>query len=140
MAPMDHRDLVRAVQAFFDTPPNDVVAVYLFGSVGRGHARDSSDVDVGVLFRESPPHTLGGLHLELRDRLQERLERPVDLVILNHAPADLVHRVLRDGILVAETDRAARIAFEVRLRNEYFDLAPVRERYRRSAAAGAHAS
>ncbi|MDO8836907.1 MAG: nucleotidyltransferase domain-containing protein [Vicinamibacterales bacterium] len=137
---MDHPDLVRVTQEFFEPPPDDVVAVYLFGSVARERARDSSDVDVGLLFRTRPPRTLGGLHLDIRDRLQEHLGRPVDLVILNHAPADLVHRVLRDGILVAETDRAARIAFEVRLRNEYFDLEPARARYRRSAGAGAQAS
>jgi hypothetical protein len=28
----------------------------------------------------------------------------VDLAILNHAPADLAHRVLRDGILVCVGD------------------------------------
>ena len=39
--------------------------------------------------------------------------------------------MLRDGSLVLDRDRAARIRFEVRSRNEYFDLAPIRRRYRR---------
>ena len=63
--------------------------------------------------------------------------RRADLIILNHAPADLVHRVLRDGILVCEPSRSARIRFEVRLRNEYFDLDPIRTLYRRTTARGA---
>jgi hypothetical protein len=42
-----------------------------------------------------------------------------------------VHRVLRDGVLLLDHDRSARIAFEVRSRNEYFDLLPILERYRR---------
>ncbi len=50
---------------------------------------------------------------------------------LNRASADLVHRVLRDGRLVLDRDRAARIRFEVRSRNEYFDMAQVRALYRR---------
>ena len=60
--------------------------------------------------------------------------RPVEVVVLNTAPADLVHRVLRDGILVLDRDRPARIRFEVQSRNEYFDLAPLRRLYRRLPA------
>jgi hypothetical protein len=52
----------------------------------------------------------------------------VDLVTLTDAPADLVHRVLRDERLPLERDRSDRIAFEARRRNEYFDLLPVRAR------------
>ena len=48
----------------------------------------------------------------------------MDLVVLNRAPADLIHRVLRDGILVLDLDPSARIRFEVRARNEYFVLLP----------------
>lgn len=62
----------------------------------------------------------------------------VDLVVLNAASPDLVHRVLRDGILLLERDRPARIAFEVRARNAYFDLQPVLARYRRGPAREMH--
>jgi len=43
---------------------------------------------------------------------------------LNDAPPDLVHRVLRDGRLVLESDRTARVRFEVSARNAYFDVLP----------------
>jgi uncharacterized protein len=39
--------------------------------------------------------------------------------------------VLRDGRLVFESDRSARIRFEVERRNEYFDLLPVLREYRK---------
>jgi uncharacterized protein len=55
--------------------------------------------------------------------------------VLNEAPADLVHRVLRDGQLIFEADRSARIRFEVRRRNEYFDLLPILTEYRRPRGA-----
>jgi hypothetical protein len=74
--------------------------------------------------------------VNLADALQAALGHRVDLVVLNHASADLVHRVLRDGILVCERNRSARVRFEVRLRNEYFDMEPIRRRYRQPAVQG----
>ena len=59
---------------------------------------------------------------------------PVDLVVLNRAQPDLIHRVLRDGRLILDRDPGRRIAFEVRSRNDYFDLLPFLRRYRRQEA------
>ena len=117
--------------AFFDGAPGGVVAVYLFGSVARGDDDGSSDVDVAVLFNQPPNATLIGGRLSLEGELERRLRQPVDLVVLNHASADLVHRVLRDGRIILDRDRAARLRFEVQRRNEYFDLEPIRRMYRR---------
>jgi predicted nucleotidyltransferase len=128
--------LVVALQEFFASRRDAAAAaVYLFGSEARGDAAASSDVDVAVLFERDPPRTLEGLHLPLQRDLVLHLRREVDLVVLNRAPVDLVHRVLRDGLLCFEADRKARVLFEVRARNEYFDLLPFLERYRRSGSA-----
>lgn len=110
--------------------PADVVAVYLFGSVARGTASPSSDLDLGVLLQARPASTLAGRRLDYEGALERTLGCAVQLVILNNAPPDLVHRVLSDGRLLLERDRAARIRFEVRARNEYFDLQPLLARYR----------
>jgi uncharacterized protein len=117
--------------AFFRSRPNGLAAVYVFGSVGRGDARADSDVDVAVLYRNDPPATLEGLPLDLEGELERLLGLPVDVIALNRAPVDLVHRVLRDGALILEADREARIRFEVKSRAEYFDLLPTLELYRR---------
>lgn len=116
---------------------SDVVAAYLFGSHARGTARDDSDVDVAVMLRGEPEATLEGLGMDLVADLERELARRVDLVVLNRAPTDLVHRVLRDGRLVLERDRSARIRFEVRARNEYFDMQPILRRYRRQGEGAA---
>jgi predicted nucleotidyltransferase len=108
-----------------------IVAAYLFGSVARGEDRPGSDVDVGVLTASGPPPGLAGLYLRLADELTRRAGRPVQVVVLDRAPADLVHRVLRDGRLLLDRDRARRIAFEVASRRTYFDLQPILRRYRR---------
>lgn len=110
----------------------DLDAVYLFGSEARGTARPDSDVDVGVLARVARPGTLDALHLDLEGELERALDgRTVQVVPLASAPVDLIHRVLRDGVLVWEGSRSRRIAFEVRARAEYFDLQPYLAEYRR---------
>ena len=110
---------------------DDVVCAYLFGSTARGDADAHSDLDVAVLLSTDPPRTLEGLRGDLADDLAEATGRPVDLVVLNCAPPDLIHRILRDGVLILERDAEARIRFEMTSRNEYFDLLPHLQRYRR---------
>jgi len=110
----------------------DIVCVYVYGSVARGEARGASDIDVAVLYAQEPRPTLEGLGLELGYTLERLLGRPVDLVILNRAPLDLIHRVLRDGVLVYDSDPSSRIRFEVQARNAYFDLLPYLRQYRRA--------
>ncbi len=39
--------------------------------------------------------------------------------------------MLRDGVLLLDRDPSARIRFEVRARNEFFDLQPILALYRR---------
>jgi len=126
-------DAEQRLRAFFEANCGHATAVYLFGSVARGEATPASDVDVAVLFDRAPEPTLSGIQLTLQGELERYLERNVDLVVLNGAPADLVHRVLRDGVIVLDRDRSARIKFEVAKRNEFFDLEPLRRRYRRGA-------
>jgi predicted nucleotidyltransferase len=119
------------LEALFEEDPRGAVAVYLFGSVARGDAGPESDVDVGMLFAAEPPATLDAPQFAIEAELERLLGRPVQVVALNRASADLVHRVLRDGRLVLDRDRSARIRFEVQSRNQYFDMAPIRRLYRR---------
>jgi len=120
-----------ALRRFFAAAAPEVSTAYLFGSTARGTRRADSDVDVAVLLAEDPPRTLEGLRFDLAAELERYVHLPVQLVILNRAPADLVHRVLRDGVLLVDRDPSARIRYEVRKRNEYFDLLPMLRRYRR---------
>lgn len=108
----------------------DIVAAYLFGSVARGDDRPGSDVDVAILLDHLPEPSLESMPLDLEARLERLLGRPVQIVVLNRASPDLVHRVLRDGQILVDRDRPRRLRFEVQARNEYFDIAPVLRRYR----------
>jgi len=130
---MDEESIISAVKRYFAQPAGDLIAAYVFGSVARRTSRLSSDVDIALLFAVPPAPTLAGLPLKSEAELEQLLGRPVQIVALNEAPVDLVHRVLRDGELVYEADRAARVAFEVAARREYLDLLPILRRYRQAA-------
>lgn len=122
--------LEQQLRTFFADRESDMVCIYLFGSLARNDARPDSDVDLALLYRQMPSATLLAPELQLAGELERHLGRPVDLVVLNRAPVDLIHRVLRDGVLVLERDRSARIRFEVAARNRYFDMQPILRRYR----------
>ena len=124
-------DLGARIATVLADRPERIAAAWLFGSRASGRARADSDVDVAILMLDEPPETLDGMGFDVAAALEEQLDVPVDLVILNRAPAELVHYVLRGGELVHETDASRRVAFEVRARAEYFDLKPILDEYRR---------
>ena len=128
--------IIEQLTSFFEIDARGAAAVYVFGSVGRGDDTPASDVDVAVLFDRDPPATLDNPARLLEGDLERTVGRRVDLVTLNSASADLVHRVLADGIIVLDRDRPRRLRFEVQKRNEYFDLEPIRREYRRAIPGG----
>lgn len=89
--------LERALQVL-RTRPTVRLAV-LFGSVARGDADATSDVDVLV-------RTVGGWReqAETAFALENALQRPVQLVSLERAPPLLLSDVLRDGRVLADRD------------------------------------
>lgn len=115
-----------------DASSADIAAVYLFGSCGRGTATADSDVDLGLLYSTTPASTLLAQPFSLEAQLAQRLGRPVQCVVMNTAPPDLVHRILKDGALLLDSDPSCRIRFEIDARNRYFDLKPILDRYRRA--------
>ena len=129
---MNRDQILAAVRDCLDAT-GGIAAAYVFGSVARGEETTGSDVDVAVILTAGRPRSLAELPSGLEASLERTLGRDVDLVVLNGAPPDLVHRVLRDGVLVLEVDRSTRVEFEIQARNAYFDLKPILDQYRRAA-------
>lgn len=129
-------DIISVIRSVLREANGNITCAYLFGSHARGTPRQSSDVDIGVLFRQEPSPSLDGLGLDLADALETAAGKSVDLVVLNRAPPDLIHRILRDGVLLIENDREGRVQFEVRARSAYFDVLPYLQEYRRRNRSG----
>ena len=131
---MDTAAIQDCLRRYFADHGEGLAAVYLFGSVARGTANERSDVDIGVLFQQDPESVLGSSGMRLEGELERLLGRRCQVVTMNTAPVDLAIRVLRAEVLLLDRDRSARIRFEVRTRNEFFDLEPHLTRYRRMGA------
>ncbi|MFN5883175.1 MAG: type VII toxin-antitoxin system MntA family adenylyltransferase antitoxin [Burkholderiales bacterium] len=126
---MDLTELLERLRPRLAIEPG-LACAWLFGSQARQQAGAHSDVDVALLYSADPPRTLEASGFLLADELTEATGLPVQVVIANHAPVDLMHRVLRDGVLIVDADKAARVRFEVLTRNRWWDLKPLLDQIR----------
>jgi uncharacterized protein len=131
-------DRARAATAMVETlsellaSETAVEFAYLFGSLAKGRPREASDVDVAVHFGGSGSRSDRlDRGLELEGRLEAKLGRTVQVVVLNDAPLELRFNVLHHGIPLQARDRGARTRFFVDTGRRYYDMAPARELFRR---------
>ena len=115
---------------------DDVAAAWVFGSVARGEAKSTSDLDIAVLLRE------GGTEVEEALRALSGELEPfspsgrVDIVVLGQQGSVFRHRVLREGALVLDRNPEARHDFEARTIVEYLDWKPTHDIAMASALKG----
>lgn len=109
----------------------DVAVSYLFGSLAKGNARQTSDIDVAVLFKEAESKKVDRFFwtLDIAAQLESLTGHKVDVVDLSGAPLSFIHQVLKTGEILVESCPARRVEFEVRARREYFDMLPYYQRY-----------
>ncbi len=103
-----------------------ISAIILFGSAARGQLRSDSDVDIAVIF-EYTSIPSDEERLLLRQRLEEALQRDVDLVVLNDAPTILAYQALKYGKVIARPNPRAYHEFVMRLVTEYADFKRIRK-------------
>ena len=104
----------------------EVLEAYLFGSQATGRAQPHSDIDVAVCVDERRAgHGCYGYQAELASALMSALGvNDVDVVVLNHAPPVLYHRVLRDGQRILSRDLRATTTREGYALSRYCDYVP----------------
>lgn len=110
--------------------PYSISLAYLYGSAAVGNLSPFSDVDIALVAdQELPPKErlklMLGVEVELADRCGIR---NADVRIINDAPLVFRGRVVCNGILLYAPDEAARIEFETKTRDAYFDYLPVHRR------------
>ena len=104
----------------------EVLEAYIFGSQARAQVQPHSDIDVAVYIDETRAEDAGyGYRSHLTAALMSGLGTDrVDVVLLNHAPPVLYHRVLRDGVRVLSRDLATTTGREGRALSRYCDYVP----------------
>jgi len=118
--------MLAALRRVLEAEP-DVAYALLFGSSARGTGHTGSDADIAIELRAGAARDVGSLGI-LAARLEAAIARPIDLVLLDEAPAPLAYRVFRDGHLVVERDHGALVARKARVLLDYLDFKPVEER------------
>jgi len=117
--------MLDALRRILEAEPGVAYAL-LFGSSARGTGRPDSDADVAIELTAGAArdvHALGGLAA----RLESATGRPVDLVLLDEAPAPLAYRIFRDGRLLVERNHGALVARKARAILDYLDFKPVED-------------
>ena len=102
----------------FSLQRENLLLVFLFGSIARGFGTDESDVDVAIMFERVPDFF--GLN-DLRDQLSRCAGREVDVLILNTASPIIKMQVLRYGVIIKKDNRAYSDFFVTTVK-EYHDL------------------
>ena len=123
------QQLAEAAKSVLASRP-EVAAAYLYGSAARGEP--AADLDIAVLPRGAG---LNANQLESIAALLQAEGAPqgpaIDVRPLAGTSPRFRANVLREGRLLFEADRNARLEFEARALSEWADFKPIWERMRR---------
>lgn len=92
---------------------------FVFGSAAKGTATTRSDVDVAVHF--SGPYTPRDV-VNLANEFEQLLNKDVDLIVLNSAPASLAWTAIR-GVRLLVRNEAAYVKYMLEVSREAEDFA-----------------
>ncbi len=96
-----------------------VVLLYLHGSVASGKARSDSDVDVAVLFAQTPRDTVQATTNIVEALRGYESPREMDVAILNDASPLLKQSVAAHGVLLFARSEQDDLEFQIRTMHEY---------------------
>ena len=116
-----------------------IVSGYLFGSILKGNAGKTSDIDLAFLLDEkayksdaiiamSPAHLIAA-------NLGMQLDRETDVTILNSASLEIAYEVVTTGKCLFEIDPDLRMEYEIKIKGMYFDFRPFLEELRAKSLA-----
>jgi len=89
---------IEKLKRYFEEKEN-VLLAFIFGSSARGVEGEDSDLDIGVYLKNRTEED------EIWREISKIVEREIDLVVLNDAPATLVSNAFKTGIPFVIKDR-----------------------------------
>lgn len=122
-------DLQRKIVKYF-SKKKEVGAVYLFGSQVKGKVKESSDIDLGILFAKNRKKSLLSFPETIfSSDLSEILGKKAEVIDIGNTRIDFAHRVITEGKLLLANNDKERISFEEKILRLYFDLKPGLDEY-----------
>ena len=114
----------------------EIIAAYLFGSAVKAQLKETSDIDIAILLDHSShmDFFIPGFMVEL----EKKLERRVDIVVLNRAGEVLKYEVRRTGQIIFDRNPMIRKRFEVISRKYFEDFRYLHRRYSQNVLYGEH--
>ena len=127
------KDIIKeTVNIIIDSLHTKKLEIFLFGSMAKGNARNNSDIDIGILVKdtkklEKNPHFESKLALRIEKEL--KIKTPLDIRVLNNAGLRFINQVLKYGRLVFSRNEKERVIFETTSISNYFDFRPFLKEY-----------
>jgi predicted nucleotidyltransferase len=111
-----------------EAPQGHLLVVYVFGSFARNQERVKSDIDLAFLVeparhRKDPFEAAVPVHM-IAGKMGMKLDRVVDVTILNSASLEMAYEIITTGRLLFESDVELRLQYEIKIKGMYFDFQP----------------
>lgn len=104
---------IQSLKKFFEAR-DEVIMAFLFGSRVDGRERKTSDWDIGVYLKNENRD----IECSLWREIEKLLEKEVDLVVLNRAPAVIAWRIIGQGDILTIKDQKLYLDFLIRISEE----------------------
>jgi predicted nucleotidyltransferase len=116
--------LLSDLDRFLDPYRGKIFFAYPFGSVAKGQTARGSDLDLAVYFADRHPQYHRRLKVDLYMTLNRLLKKnDIDIVVLNTASnLMLLDEIVRQGIVLLDSDPVFREEFELRTLHRAMDF------------------
>lgn len=101
----------------------EILLVYLHGSLLEGYEREDSDVDLAVIIDEDKERDMIRQQIKYNEFFELHFKkREVDLKIVNSAPLAFKYSVIQKGKIIYSRSEKFRVDFEVEITKKYLDF------------------
>lgn len=118
------KSILKKIKPFSD----DIIAMYIFGSVLNFQKKNPEDIDIAFLFKEdyfkkNPLEAFSIAHIIGGD-LSRVFKKPVDVIVLNNSSLSFAYSIITEGICIYENSAEERINYEIKIKGLYYDFKP----------------
>ena len=118
---IDYDVLVNKLREYLRTR-DELIFVWLFGSMATRKANRFSDVDIAIYVNDITIVDNLDWYLELKLKLMEITKREVDLIILNTACSIIKHVANRQKVVLLSRDQLFEAEYSLSIIKEYNDV------------------